>query len=61
MNTIFCFDTYNTLIPGNNDKEDGIGLENIKRRLQLIYPGKHELVTQTNPDSFESILRLTYE
>ena len=61
MNTIFCFDTYNTLIPGNDNKENGIGLENIKRRLQLIYPAKHEFVTQTNADSFESKLRLTYE
>ena len=57
-NNLFCLDTYNTLAPGNNKKENGIGLENIKKRLQLIYPERHELVTKASPHCFEVKLRL---
>ncbi|WP_400193986.1 sensor histidine kinase [Hymenobacter sp. B81] len=30
----------------------GIGLENVRRRLQLLYPGRHELRVEAAPDSF---------
>jgi LytS/YehU family sensor histidine kinase len=42
------FDVFNTKhIRPENDPEknsNGIGLMNVKQRLQLVYPGKHELV-----------------
>lgn len=34
--------TYNPMEP-NKDEPHGIGLTNVKRRLALLYPGKHEL------------------
>ncbi len=44
------------------DKESlessGIGLENVKRRLALLYPGKHELKIIGTGESFEIHLRL---
>jgi two-component system LytT family sensor kinase len=54
-----------------NNKEDdhqpdvidygGIGLGNVKRRLELIYPGRHELQIRDREESFEVELRLTLE
>lgn len=39
-------------------KNDGIGLENLKRRLALLYPGKHELVTNKEEQRFVATLVL---
>ncbi|WP_416864209.1 MAG: sensor histidine kinase [Imperialibacter sp.] len=36
----------------SKDKEGGIGITNVKRRLELIYPGRHELKTQETAEGF---------
>jgi len=36
----------------------GIGLKNVKRRLDLIYPEKHDLTIQQNEEQFRVILHL---
>jgi hypothetical protein len=42
-------------------KSGGIGLENLKRRLDLLYPGKHSLLLENNGDHFKAELKLEYE
>lgn len=50
------FDVQNSVHPKpENDPEkehSGIGLENVKQRLLLLYPGKHELVIRENAREF---------
>jgi len=39
----------------------GIGLENLRRRLDLLYPGKHALSANKENDTFTAQLTLEYE
>ena len=39
-------------------KETGIGLENLQRRLQLLYPGRHELLLERRDNSFIATLKI---
>jgi two-component system, LytTR family, sensor kinase len=39
-------------------KAGGIGLQNLERRLELLYPGRHELNIHKDDDSFTASLKL---
>lgn len=43
----------------NNAKVGGLGLKNIQRRLELLYPGKHTLEVKENDKSYKVSLHLT--
>jgi two-component system LytT family sensor kinase len=42
-------------------KESGIGLENLKRRLELLYPDKHTLTAQKKENTFAAVLTIEYK
>lgn len=42
----------------NKDDTSGIGLINTKRRLELLYPGKHEFTIEKENGSYKSSLRI---
>ncbi|MGE5107409.1 MAG: sensor histidine kinase [Sphingobacteriales bacterium] len=41
------------------EKQNGIGLENLRRRLELLYPGKHKLTTGKEDGHFTAKLIIT--
>ena len=43
----------------STEPKGGIGLTNVKRRLELLYPGKHELEIQNSPGKFKVALNLS--
>jgi LytS/YehU family sensor histidine kinase len=40
------------------DGKSGIGLQNVRRRLELTYPGKYELAVKDLPDRYYVQLKL---
>ena len=42
-------------------KTSGIGLENLRRRLDLLYPGKHSLTVENGNGSFKAEIKIQYE
>lgn len=47
-----------TFLPKNKDSESGIGLKNVQRRLDLIYPDAHTLNTNQETNTFEIELKI---
>jgi len=48
----------NKVSHGQKDASSGIGLVNIKRRLQLIYPDKYELLVADNGETYKTTLNI---
>ncbi|GAC1705381.1 MAG: hypothetical protein NVS9B7_10510 [Flavisolibacter sp.] len=50
---------YNGLTGETKDKTSGIGLQNVTRRLSLLYPEKHSLLINKDPEFFNISLQIT--
>ncbi len=56
---ILVFEASNSKIEGQKkDSVGGVGLENVKRRLELAYPNKHELKIDDQEGEFHVLLNL---
>ena len=62
-NGTFLFTVENSREAGqpNPGINGGIGLTNVKRRLELLYPGKHELMTEKRSHSFFASMQLNFD
>lgn len=52
------FTTENLISNSNKDTSSGIGLNNVRKRLELVYPYKHILEVDDNADSFKVKLKI---
>ena len=50
--------TINTIKTGTNGKNSGIGLDNVKRRLKIIYPDRHDLTISSDSEYFYVDLKI---
>lgn len=57
-NRQFIFRSVNQIKSGSKDVGTGIGLNNVRKRLELLYPDRHELVITEKENIFEVVLRL---
>jgi LytS/YehU family sensor histidine kinase len=59
---VFWFLVFNTKEEKKpNGAHNGIGLANVRRRLELLYKDRHELVIEDTPHSFEVRLALRFQ
>jgi LytS/YehU family sensor histidine kinase len=49
-----------TNIPESNRADKGIGLENLRRRLELLYPERHTLIAEKKGQQFSAALTLQF-
>lgn len=58
---VFYFRSENSIDPSqkNTESRSGIGLANVQRRLDLLYPGKHHLIMDQVNGNFKVELQLT--
>lgn len=54
----FFLNTVNSVAPANGHDAGGIGLKNISKRLELLYPGTHQLKIDQYNEQFELTLQL---
>lgn len=58
MGSRLFFKVDNSCQPVSNSRRNGLGIANVKRRLELMYPHHYELRLKANPDSYEADLKL---
>ena len=55
---VVVFDCYNSKAGVTLEDEEGIGLDNLKKRLQIVYPDRHELLIDDKQDSYRATLKI---
>ncbi|UYQ95460.1 histidine kinase [Chitinophaga horti] len=60
QDTLFTFSVHNFNMPKRKDKTGGIGLENVRRRLELVYPGQYQLDIAASEQAYQVTLQINW-
>jgi len=52
------FDIENNFDPNEVNESNGIGLQNLKKRLALLYKGRHELIVEKTNNTYKTTLKI---
>lgn len=55
---VMCFSSENSVVDQMQESTEGIGLKNLSRRLQLLYPDQHSLTIDRKTHSFRVMLQI---
>jgi sensor histidine kinase YesM len=55
---LWCFTAINSVAGRASSGRSGMGLVNVRRRLELLYPGRHRLDVRAGRDRFQAILEV---
>jgi sensor histidine kinase YesM len=55
---VFFITNSKPLLQESTPRQAGLGLKNVKKRLQLLYPGRHKLNIVSEPESYAVLLRI---
>jgi two-component system, LytTR family, sensor kinase len=53
-----CRNSKDNIVSRNLVEDSGIGISNVKRRLELLYPGKHQLTIENEEEFFQVNLKI---
>ena len=54
------FKIKNNILENVKTESSGLGIENVKKRLELLYPNQHDLIIEKAEDQFFVSLRLEF-
>lgn len=57
---MLVFEVSNKINRGQKDTSSGVGLLNVQRRLNLIYPDRHELLISNNSNTYKTTLTIKW-
>ncbi len=58
--TVHIFNTYDESESKHLLQSGGLGVQNVKRRLDLLYPVAHEFIVNQQDHTFTTILKIKY-
>lgn len=56
---VVTFECYNSKPESTPEESNGIGLNNLTKRLNIVYPDQHDLVIDDKKDSYKATLKIT--
>jgi two-component system LytT family sensor kinase len=60
---MITFKCMNSIVNANSEtstQNSGIGLENLKKRLNLLFPGKHEFIINVSETTFDVLVKIIF-